>query len=289
MSEELNQRDLIKNPEKIGDYDFRNIGSTTLAQLKTAKIISSKNYKDFEKRKPDALISIPNVVKSKIKTTIAVVENKDVSKFKTPKQKQEAIQQGLEVAKVLEAKILIVTDTIETLWINALNGEQILDEKGRVVKEKFDKNNPDLAILIQKIYESIDKNNSQIREPRLKDPTKLAKSIWQDLWMAAGATPENCLYSFVELFIFKYLSDLGILRDEYNMSYNYLMGLYEKNQDAEHTLSYYAQTIRVEIKKLFPPSQKDNTTIINGTIFVSKDDEAVKGYGTVFIKILKKF
>ena len=29
MSEELLQRDLINNPEKIGKWDFRNIGSTT--------------------------------------------------------------------------------------------------------------------------------------------------------------------------------------------------------------------------------------------------------------------
>lgn len=290
MSEELNQRDLINNPEKIGDYDFRNIGSTTLSQLKAAKIISSKNYKDFEKRKPDTIISIPNVVKSKIKTTIAVVENKDVSKLKTAKQKQEAIQQGLEVAKVLEAKILIVTDTIETLWINALNGDEILDEKGRLVKEKFDKNNPDLAILIQKIYESVDKNNSQIREPRLKDPTKLAKSIWQDLWMAAGATPENCLYSFVELFIFKYLSDLGIIKERLN--YNTLMKMFDTETDDE-VLEFYAENVRKYIKnELFPidlSPDSDKTTIINGTIFVSKDEKAVSGYGTVFKKILKKF
>lgn len=290
MSEELNQRDLIHNPEKIGDYDFRNIGSTTLAQLKTAKIISSKNYKDFEKRKPDAIISIPNVVNSKIKITIAVVENKDVSKFKTIKQKQDAIQQGLEVAKILEAKILIVTDTTETLWINALNGEEILDEKGRVIKEKFDKNNPDLAIVVQKIYESIDKNNSQIREPRLKDPTKLAKSIWQDLWMAAGATPENCLYSFVELFIFKYLSDLGIIKERLN--YNTLMKMFDTETDDE-VLEFYAENVRKYIKnELFPidlSPNSDKTTIINGTIFVSKDEKAVSGYGTVFKKILKKF
>ncbi|WP_372474444.1 N-6 DNA methylase [Capnocytophaga sp. ARDL2] len=226
-------------------------------------------------------------MKSRIKTTIGIVEHKDISKFKTQKQKNSAIQQGLEVAEVLEAKILIVTDTKETIWINALNGEEITDEKGRIVKENFDKNNADLAILIEKIYDSLDKENSQIREPRLKDPTRLAKSIWQDLWMAAGATPENCLYSFVELFIFKYLSDLGILKN--HLSYANLMQIYNESSDAEETLSYYAGTIRKEIKKLFKPSKKDNTTIINGTIFVSKDEEAVKGYGTVFIKILKKF
>ncbi len=287
MSEELNQRDLRNNPEKIGKFDFRNIGSTSLLQLKKAGIIHGKDYKGFEKRKPDAIISIPEVVKSKVKTTLGIVENKSTSQFKTKKQKETALQQGLEVAQILEAKFVVLTDTIDTIWINAKNGELILDEKGREIKTLFDPKNPDLEKLIEKIVESIDENNSQLIEPRLKDPTKLAKSIWQDLWMAAGATPENCLYSFVELFIFKYLSDLNVLPN--HLSYDNLMNIYKFNDDAEETLNYYAGTIRKEIKKLFKASDKDNTTIINGTIFVSKDEEAVKGYGTVFIKILKKF
>lgn len=287
MSEELNQRDLINNPEKIGKYDFRNIGSTSLLQLKKAGIIHGKDYKGFEKRKPDAIISIPDVVKSKVKTTLGIVENKSTSQFKTKKQKESALQQGLEVAQILEAKFVVITDTIDTIWANAKNGELILDEKGREIKTPFDPKNPDLEKLIEKIVESVGENNSQLIEPRLKDPTKLAKSIWQDLWMAAGATPENCLYSFVELFIFKYLSDLNVLPN--HLSYDNLMNIYKSNDNAEETLNYYAGTIRKEIKKLFKASDKDNTTIINGTIFVSKDEEAVKGYGTVFIKILKKF
>ena len=44
-----------------------------------------------------------------------------------------------------------------------------------------------------------------------------------------------------------------------------------------------------KIKALFPGNPKDKTTIINGTIFVSKDDKAVSGYATVFHKILKRF
>jgi type I restriction-modification system DNA methylase subunit len=280
MREELLQRDLINNPEKIGKWDFRNIGSTTLNALKNAGIIPKKDYKSFEKRKPDGIIT------SK-KEVIAVIENKDVSKFKTVKQKQGALKQGLDVAQVLNAKILILTDTVDTIWINAFNGEKILDEKGRQIKTKFDFKNQDLEKLIEQIVDSVDKDNSQIREPRLKDPTRLAKSVWQDLWMAAGATPENCLYSFVELFIFKYLSDLGILKG--HLSYSFIMEMFEK-EDENIVLKYYADNVRKHIKKdLFPVSSDDNTTIINGTIFVSKDDEAVDGFGTVFHKILKKF
>ena len=36
--------ELINNSEKIGKYDFRNIGSTSLLQLKKAGIIHGKDY-----------------------------------------------------------------------------------------------------------------------------------------------------------------------------------------------------------------------------------------------------
>ena len=286
MSEELNQRDLINNPEKIGKYDFRNIGSTSLLQLKKAGIIHGKDYKGFEKRKPDAIISIPEVVKSKVKTTLGIVENKSTSQFKTKKQKESALKQGLEVAKILEAKFVVITDTIDTLWANAKNGELILDEKGREIKTPFDPKNPDLEKLIEKIVESVDENNSQLKEPRLIDPTSLAKSVWQDLHIADGATPENCLYTFVELFVFKYLSDLEILESPDN--YSYLISLYSSGKTNDYVLNYYSPRIRNKIKELFPSDLLgDKTTIINGTIFVNIDGDSV--YPDVFKKILEKF
>lgn len=49
MSEELNQRDLINNPEKIGKYDFRNIGSTSLLQLKKQELFTEKITKVLKK------------------------------------------------------------------------------------------------------------------------------------------------------------------------------------------------------------------------------------------------
>lgn len=278
MSEELLQRGLHLSPEKIGELSFYNIGSTALKALKNYKIIPNKDYKEFESRKPDGLI----VDK---KSVIAVIENKNISKFKTLKDKQKAIEQGLEVAKVLGAKIVIATDSVNTSWINALNGEEILDEKSRNIETVFDPKSPDIAKLIERMVDCVRVDNSQLIEPRLKDPTKLAKSVWQDLWSVSGATPENCLYTFVELFIFKYLSDLGVLKGR--LSYQFLMGQFQEETE-EEVLTYYADTIRKRVKDLFPAG-KDGTTIINGTIFVSKDDVAVKGYGTVFKKILVKF
>lgn len=118
------------------------------------------------------------------------------------------------------------------------------------------------------------------------NPTDLAKQIWQDIWSVSGATPENCLYTFVELFIFKYLSDLGVLQGMFN--FNTLYASFSGNTEDE-VLETYASVVRPKIKTLFPENPADKTTIINGPIFVSKDQKAVKGYSTVFKKVLTKF
>ena len=52
MSEELIQRNLVDSPEKMGDWNFYNIGATTLKALKSAKIIPDHDYDEYEKKKP---------------------------------------------------------------------------------------------------------------------------------------------------------------------------------------------------------------------------------------------
>jgi type I restriction-modification system DNA methylase subunit len=71
-------------------------------------------------------------------------------------------------------------------------------------------------------------------------------------------------------------------------SFSNLLNQYKTNTENE-VIEYYASTVRIKIKELFPWNPKDKTTIINGTIFVSKDDKAVSGYATVFKKILERF
>ncbi|MDR1226118.1 MAG: N-6 DNA methylase, partial [Prevotellaceae bacterium] len=150
----------------------------------------------------------------------------------------------------------------------------------------FDEKDEKLPNLIEKIIASINEKNDQIKPKELVNPTDLAKQIWQDIWSVSGATPENCLYTFVELFIFKYLSDLGILTGIH--SFNTVIDSFKTNSNDE-ILENYANVIRPKIKDLFPANPIDKTTIINGTIFVSKDQKAVAGYSAVFKKILLKF
>lgn len=281
MSEELIQRGLDKknSTSKIGKWDYYSIGATTLNALKKANIIRNVDYGSLESKKVDGII-INN------KDVIAVIEFKQPKEFKTQAQKNKAIAQEIEVAKILGCKIIIATDTIDTVWVNALTNEKICDESGNEIKSAFNPLDEHLASLIEKINYSINEKNNNILPKQLVNPTDLAKSIWQDIWSVSGATPENCLYTFVELFIFKYLSDLNILKNRH--SFEFLLNM-QTTDSADEILQYYADEIRKKIKELFPYNPLDKTTIINGTIFVSKDQKSVSGYSTVFIKVLRKF
>lgn len=279
MSEELLQRDLHNNPDKIGNWDFYNIGATSIKALKEYGIIRNVNYGQEERKKVDAII----VQK---KNVIAVIEYKKPSEFKTKAQKDKAIKQELEVARKIGANLIIATDTKETVWVNVSTGNRIKNEDNKEIKTNFNPKDESTVLLIEKIIQSINELNDQIKPKQLVNPTNLAKQIWQDIWSVSGATPENCLYTFVELFIFKYLSDLGVLQGMYN--FYTLYETFNVNTEDE-VLETYASIIRPKIKLLFPENPADKTTIINGTIFVSKDQKAVQGYSTVFKKVLGKF
>lgn len=278
MSEELLQRDLLKNPQKIGTWNFYNIGTTTINALKEAEIIRSIDYSKISRKKVDGIIT-------RQKEVIAIIEYKSPREFNTQNKKNKAILQEIEVAKKLNTKLIIATDTQETIWINVATGNHVKDKNGNDFKYLFDPKDTNLQKIITKIIQSINENNDRILPKELIDPTGLAKQIWQDVWSVSGATPENCLYTFVELFIFKYLSDLNILRGDF--SFYELLRKYDNNE-INDVLQHYANVIRPKIKDLFPEGG-DKTTIINGTIFVSKDQRAVDGYGTVFKKVLEKF
>lgn len=278
MSEELLQRGLIDNPNKIGTWSFYNIGATTINNLKEAGIIRSIDYGDISRRKVDAIITNQ-------KEVIAIIEYKKPDKFNTNGKQENTASKWIEVAKKLKTKLIISTDTQETLWTNVATGRSVEDIHGNKFNYSFDPKDTNLQKIITEIIESISDSNNKILPKQLIDPTDLAKQIWQDVWSVSGATAENCLYTFVELFIFKYLSDLNILKGDF--CFDELLKKYSNNE-VNDVLQHYANVVRPKIKELFPEGL-DKTTIINGTIFVSKDQKAVDGYGTVFRKVLEKF
>ncbi|MEX0678501.1 MAG: N-6 DNA methylase [Pirellulales bacterium] len=273
MSEEL----LQTIPFQIGKYTYYRLGNTTLAQLRNAGIIPKKNYEKLEAKKPDGLI----VYHGRIK---AVVEYKQPKDLSSERKINKAIAQELEVAKAL-SKILIVTDSTKTFWINALNGERIQDMEGNdleTVFHAFAVRNPTLLeYLLDEVDASVSATNSTIRRPRLIDPTPLATRLWQTIWVATGKSPVKCLYNVVELFIFKFLSDLRVLPDD--IAFNRIRE--KAMEDPEEALDFYAKNTRKKIYKLFPAGG-DGTTIINGTIFVAENGEANLSQSVLFRRSL---
>ena len=274
MSEEL----LQTIPQAIGKYTYLKLGETTIKQLMESGIIPKREYKGILKKKPDGLVSFQKKIK-------AVIEYKAPEKLRSEVDIRKAIGQEIKVAEAL-CKILIVTDGQHTYWINALNGEEIRDNQGNKINTVFDslnvKNTNIIEYLIEEIDQSIDINNSSIRSYQNVDPTPLATKLWQTIWAATGKSPVKCLYNVVELFIFKFLSDLKILPEDVAFD-----NVYKKSIiSPEEALDYYARNTRVKIKRLFPKGA-DGTTIINGTIFVDEEGNANLSQSYLFAYSMK--
>jgi type I restriction-modification system DNA methylase subunit len=273
MSEEL----LQTIPQQIGKYTYYRLGATTLDQLRNNGIIPKRDYQKLKAKKPDGLVLYHGDIK-------AVVEYKQPKDLASEKQIDKAIKQEIDVAKAL-CKILIVTDGSQTFWINALNGERVMDAKGHAVSTVFHpfavKNTANLEYLLDEIGASLTRKNSTIRSAKLIDPTPLASRLWQTIWVATGKSPVKCLYNVVELFIFKFLSDLQVLGEDYAFNRIYKMAL----DNPEEALEYYAKNTRSRIYRLFPQG-KDGTTIINGTIFVTETGEPNLSQSILFFRSL---
>lgn len=266
-------------PQKIGKYYYYRLGETTINQMVHFGLIPKKDYGKLISKKPDGIIIHNNKVKG-------IVESKTPSNLNTLKKEEKAISQEIEVAKKL-CKLLIITDnTSSTLWINALNGEEIKGKDGIPIKTIFDskltKNVDEIEHLIEEIDLSITKNNSILKDEKIIDPSDLAKKMWQTIWVATGKSPIKCLYNVVELLIFKFLSDLKVLEDEYRFNKVYTMS----QNSPENSLKYYARNSRKQIRELFPVGE-DGTTLINGTIFVNENGEANLSQAYLFHYSLK--
>lgn len=313
MSEELTQRGLLDTGLQLADYEYYPINATTLNQLKKAKIIKDVEYGAYSTRKPDGLIvdrgnkAAPRVV--------AVLEYKKPTDFQTDKQKTEAVQQCNDVAQVLAARMGIVTDGIVTYWINPTHADEkhmyldrtsgtersfsyiLSDDKQRLqlpfhISEKHyasiedaDEDTAATYRTIKRIEHETSSANSLLHANEKTDPTALARSVWQSIYISTKDNPTACLYNVVEVFIFKFLSDLKVLRGVY--SFQHLEEMY-KTEDAKTVLQHYATISRNKIKELFPKNT-DDTTIINGTIFVNKDGSPVLSQATLFKDTIQKY
>lgn len=268
MSEQTIQNELYSyNVSILDKYECLSLGATTIKNLIETKKIKRVNISDkLSDKKPDVLIV------DKLGQVVIYQEQKVPNKFKSEKDIKKAINQEIDVAKALNAKIYIVSDGEKFIWINSLTGEKILDTEGNPInlQVKPKENAKGLVKLINDIGLSIDKKNNQILKKQYLDPTDLAQKINGILRNLTFASAKMSLYTFVEVFLFKYLSDIGILIGD--NSFEYIYKLYgDKNSTDAKVLGKYLEGPRETMKRLFPKG-KDGTTIINGKVFHAEKD-----------------
>lgn len=265
MSEQTIQNKLYSNEVTILDkYMCLSLGATTISDLiKTGKLKDIKITKNSSK-KPDVLIVNKN------KEVVVFLEFKKPNEFNTDSKINKAIKQEIDAAKEVGAKIYVATDGDKWIWLNPLTGNYIVDEKGDKITRKIDPKSETrkLAEFIDLVSLSINNTSDIVLKVEDVDPTDLAKKIAKILKRMTFASAKMSLYTFVEVFLFKYLSDINVLKDQ--NSFSYIYKLYSKNEENGLTdadiLGAYLEGPREQMKLLFPAGD-DNTTIVNGKIF----------------------
>ncbi|MCK9272795.1 N-6 DNA methylase [Candidatus Gracilibacteria bacterium] len=317
MSEQIKQ--MGGGVVKIGEkFEYFNLGNVTIQALAKNNIIPKKDYGDYNNKRPDGILVDRS--NKKDPRVVAVIEYKSGEKFQKEKDIDEAVRQCNNYCQVLGALFGVATDTNISVWINSKqeNKEnEYTDEKGLIRSYSFIKDEEKQKLsnnfyfhlqkkdetnfeklsdevketlkIIKRILDSdLGTNNSELKDTIFVDPTNLAKSVWQDIYVATGKEPEKCLYNVVEIFIFKFLSDLGVLQSIY--SFNFLIEMVNTKDSDEDILKHYANTIRPKIKKeLFPADIEDGTTIMNGTIFVNEKSEPVLEFASLFKKSIVRY
>lgn len=292
MSEQTIQNNLYSNPVSILDkYTCLSLGATTINDLiKSGKLKNIKVSKNLSK-KPDVLIINKN------KEVIVFLEFKKPNEFNTKTKIEKAIKQEIDVAKEIGAKIYVVTDGDKYIWLNPLTKNYIVDENGNKITRKIDPKleTKKLAEFIDLVSLSVSDDNDTVLKLEDIDPTDLAKKIARILKRMTFASSKMSLYTFVEVFLFKYLSDINVLKDK--NSFNYIYGLYSENESTRLTnadiLGAYLEGPRAQMKLLFPNGD-DGTTIVNGQIFHVKkgiDGHYIEedAHATCFKNIMDEF
>ena len=290
MSEELIQRGYTNKGLPFAEYEYYNIGNTSIKSLRQFEAIPNREYKGYLRKKPDGIL-VDRRDRKNIQV-IAIIEFKTPQELDTPKKEQKAILQCInEYCKPLSARIGIVSDGKKYIWLNPYadntKGQRILREDGYPLQTAFswhsDVEIEKSLVFIRRILLEITSQNSQFLKEQVKNPSSLADSVWQTIWLASGENPDACLATFVEIFVFKYLSDLGVLTQNTQGVKVSFSDVYTKDRDK--CLVFYFEQVRKHIKYIFPPSKNDGTGVINGIVL----NPYVREHNILFHTILGQF
>ncbi len=306
-NEELNQRGYLASGKlkgsKFGDFEELNIGATSVRELKAVGVdvivpfsidfpfSLYKALKNPGAAKPDRVFLSRQDGKLK---PVATAEHKAPTKLLSSFELQKAAEQGLFAAATLGAPVAVTSNGQTWLYIDVASSIQ----KKEIVYygDKRDFGPGVLSNLLA--------GDAGVS----KDPAPLAEKVWQAIWHATKEEPKQCLLTFVEIFVLKFLSDnlpLKTLPESYRF-----YGLIEdpktfQDQHGVTAIEYYVSKIRPFIKSLFPDNTVasdpqiaetfglqtivSKTSIINGFAFLRSSTVTLAGFNRSFLDILNEF
>lgn len=292
MSEELRQRGYLNSKGQVRGVPVGaflegfDLGNTTFDQLRRVGIIPDRSYGKLNNRKPDGLVIDRRGDEPVVKF---VVEFKDRGILDTPQKLREwSAKVADEYCRPLSCEYGGVSDHKENSWILVSDAEwQIIRREDDYPLDSpidlaTDEGRSLLARTLLRFETSLNKPRAALVPLEAVNPTLLAEQTWQDIWLACGQEPEACLATFIEFLIFKYLSDLNVLKfDKSGVPVDFQTVL---QKDATVVLQYYFEYVRPAIKMLFPAGI-DDTSIINGMVLSPN----VKDQGRLLLQIFQRF
>ncbi|GEO41613.1 hypothetical protein SAE02_57610 [Skermanella aerolata] len=288
---------------RFGAFERLSLGNTTLKALATLGVtitppteikfplVRYKPPKNPANLRPDQLFlqrDGDNLM------PVAVGENKDHGAFLTERDQLYAAEQALCNAIACATPVAFYTDgtTYHYIDVNAsITAQRIIP-----FPEKRDLNPAVLHNLLRGDTDTV------------RDPGLLAEKVWQLIWHTTKAEPRQCLLTFVEIFMLKFLSD--------NLSTAALPRahqFYELLEDPSAfkqrygvlPIEYYIREIRPRIKTLFPDNVVCNaddvghlfglqtvvskTSVINGFAFLRSSSDGIATFSRTFVEILHAF
>ncbi|GGT45394.1 class I SAM-dependent DNA methyltransferase [Nonomuraea spiralis] len=290
--------------KRFGDFEVLELGSTTVATLAKqgldftpASTVSypCKSYKPPKNAslgKPDAVYI--HRIGGRV-VPIAVAEWKTKKRLRAGNDALSAAEQAIVGALAMGVRIAITTDGARFRYIDALASANA----GDIVE--LDETRDFTPAVLSDLY----RGESDV----IRDPKPLAETVWQIIWHATKAEPKDCLLTFVEIFMLKFLSDnlpLAVLPADFRFE-ALLAGQDEFRQSKGSTqIEYYVNTIRPKIKQIFADrlvvrdeavtkllglaTITSQTTIINGFAFLrSSSTTTISSYNRTFCEILQEF
>lgn len=281
-SEELQQRYPNNAGFQVGRFELFECQCTTLRQFAEHGIIPNVGYGTNKGQKPDAVI----VERAPVHRVVAMGEAKAPGGVKGANWKKLAKDLLETKLRPTGALFGYLTDGQgATRWIAGQADEivELVREDGKPLPINIDFNDESFVAEFQGLVDRVNPITGVVASEKSSNPELLAKEIWQTVWRLQADRPEDCLATFVEIFIFKFLDDLGLLStDKTGVPIGF--GYVATQPVAEQCFLYYNKHVRAHIKDMFPAGD-DGLSVINGTVL----QESNRDHNIIFREILKKF